>query len=220
MLRLNKSKWVGCFLFILPLILFGACSSDTDESVADVSNKLISYPDQLDIEQVQKIAAERGLSTLAGFIEDGVVTRAEYERAHAIFNECSVESGVLRVIGETLVNPLDASELFTQTEMLAKEPTQEQSDAYNRCLENYEPAKSLYQRMLAESEKFVAPDLYEYISECLTKAGWQVNSNGRTLSQMVEDVPQKDAEGDKVLGCATAGMNELYPEFPIVSVGY
>ena len=180
-------------LLVIPVGLFGCSSSDGQ------------YDDfGLSWEQVQAFLDEAGESQQP-FLEDGVVTESERERAFFNYVECSAMRGVevydyklypygssefnYRLFGNPGPSTTDESELIDLGDGHFQSPKRIEDTVTSECMnEHFDAVNLLYSYQVRRTGKELE-QFYVDIAQCMRDLGWEV-SPGATRDQMHEiDMP-------------------------------
>ena len=188
-----KRLYAGSFVIVLISSMLCGCSN---------SEELDDFP--LSWEQVQALLDDAGESQLP-FLEDGVVTQAERERAFLNFIECSADRGVEiydyvlypyggsefndRLYGSSGPEPTDESKLIDLGDGHYQSSGRLEDDVAFDCIgKHFEVVNLLYSYQVRRTGKELE-QFYADIAQCMRDLGWEV-SPGATRDQMHEiDMP-------------------------------
>lgn len=162
-------------------------------------------------------AVEKGHTLMAQILEDGEISREEYQVAFDANLDCREANGW--TFGHDQVwNPLNSLHLeVTGSPPPESANTQEYREAEALCMEKFAYINYLFQ---TTAVPLIDPPLHAYIEKCLTEKRVPFTAGETSLVAMVGPDASNSEDFDAINSCVIDGIEKLYPNIPGYSISF
>lgn len=207
-----RSRTVAIILIASASITASGCGSQDADIGSDSDSAFYDSPEAAHI-----AALERGDTLLADALEDGEISRREYELLYHRDLECYLDSGLAQQTGETIWDPISNLTLQTPLDYREEPATEGEGRLLNECTDAFLYPDLLFQ---TSNEPRMNDDLLAYVRDCLEQKGFETQEDATWLGDLVGPDASQLPNHTGIDECVKDGAGVLYPELQVIGIAY